>query len=437
MRSTTGSTIFANGVGPHSALAFKVTFRAPSGVTGETLATAAATESQATSIIGVNAAPAYSPNVSTYVYDGVKETFTDAASQIVTSALELQGSSAALLGSANLQKRIAQLTPNSLAHGVGGADFVALNNNTLAIPLLSASGSGDLGRVLVMGLAANLGGTNNIFSVSSQDGNGIVAQGGGNLITALNLIGQDGGGIVAQGGGNFQSLLAGIVAQGGGNIVAQGGGNIVAQGGGNLISQDGVGVVSNDGGSLALLNVAGIVAQGGGNIVAAGGGNIVAQGGGNLLGHFGGNIVAQGGGNIVAQGGGNILLNGGASALINGASLLSPDLSTTISLSGAGIVAAGGGNIVAQEGGNIVAQGGGNSFLPSAPSTRLALVVRRQASRLLNGIREVVRTGHRPPLLSALTIDLWAVYQVFCVELICIKTSLKHAFDASPRGYVL
>ena len=343
-----------NEVQPHSATLYHVVLRAANSSAGKALTTNVYTASTTynSGENGVAVAPVYSTNASTYVI-GRNQTFADAASQIVTSGLEANGSSAVTLGSDDLQKRIAQLTPTALGHGLGGADLLALNNDTVIVPLGN-------GQVTVVGPTANLAVASGVTSIISQDGSGIVAQGGGNLITALNLIDGNGSSIVAQGGGNLQSMLAGLISRDGNSIVAQGGGNLLNLGGGNIISQDGTGVISNDGGSLTLINLAGIVAQGGGNIVAAGGGNIVAQGGGNIVAQGGGNIVAQGGGNIVAQGGGNVINAGGGLINISASSFSSPDATVATSAAGAGIVAAGGGNIVAQGGGNIVAQGGGN-----------------------------------------------------------------------------
>lgn len=105
----------------------------------------------------------------------------------------------------------------------------------------------------------------------------------------------------------------------GGYLLAIDGNSIVAQGGGNLISSNGI-LVDRNGSPLVFSK---IVAQGGGNLVSQGGGNIVAQGGGNIVAQGGGNIVAQGGGNIVAQGGGNLqpLVNMGSFGLYDAVSI--------------------------------------------------------------------------------------------------------------------
>jgi hypothetical protein len=95
----------------------------------------------------------------------------------------------------------------------------------------------------------------------SQDGAGIVAQGGGNLI------GQDGAGIVASGAGNALGVkLKGgaLIGQDGAGIVAQGGGNltekpidmktaqIASVKGVALIGQDGAGLIGVAGSGFAL-----------------------------------------------------------------------------------------------------------------------------------------------------------------------------------------
>jgi hypothetical protein len=88
-------------------------------------------------------------------------------------------------------------------------------------------------------------------------------------VNSVHLIGNDG---------------AGVIAQGGGNVLANDGATVIAQGGGNLIGNDSAGLLSHDGGGLVSTNGGNVIAQGGGNVIASGGGNVSSATGSNIVG---------------------------------------------------------------------------------------------------------------------------------------------------------
>ncbi|MTD45771.1 PKD domain-containing protein [Conexibacter sp. W3-3-2] len=150
--------------------------------------------------------------------------------------------------------QVAQLTGGATEQVVGatkqfGVSIMSLGRGTVSGDPQAAQVTrvtSGLWRIGPNGVVASGGG-----NVIAPGGANVVAAGGANVIAAggLNLISDNGLGVIAPGGGNLITLPDGA------KVIAPGGANVIAPGGLNLISDNGLGVI----------------AAGGGNVIAAGG----------------------------------------------------------------------------------------------------------------------------------------------------------------------
>ncbi|MCW2923837.1 MAG: hypothetical protein JWM98_1241 [Thermoleophilia bacterium] len=136
---------------------------------------------------------------------------------------------------------------------------------------------------LNVGTAA--GGVGPAAPIISTNGGGIVATGGGNIISGNGsaLLSEHGLGIVATGGGNltfgFDPDL-GAVPTGVASIISGNGSAIISGNGSALIGPNGAGIISTNGGGITHVGGVALISEHGAGVVGAAGGNIISTGGG-------------------------------------------------------------------------------------------------------------------------------------------------------------